>query len=295
LSFEPEWLESSLDRYYAWGLVFMGVLLVGFPLYKIREPALRRAAMQEQQVSYAKVGAVLFQQHCSACHGAAGTGGSVGPTLYSKEFLESTSDTQIGWLITGGISGTVMSAYGLDFGGPLTQEQVRQVVVYMRTWEPTAPSLPAWRTGEKVALPEPLPDSLPVPAAVAESIVPPPTQPVSVADTSPQAPVPAVPSPQVTRGSQLFGQFCIACHGVNGVGGLGPTLNAKEYLAGATDEHMRQVITHGVAGTSMVPWGAAGGGMLKPADVDVVITYIRSWTPTAPSVPGWKKGRPPKT
>lgn len=290
MSFEPEWLESSLDRYYAWGLVFMGVLVLGFPLYKIREPALRRTAMQEQQQSYAKVGAVLYQQHCGACHGAAGTGGSVGPTLYAKEFLEGTTDTQIGWLITGGISGTVMSPYGLDFGGPLTQEQVRQVVVYMRTWEPTAPSLPAWRTGEKVALPPPLAPEPVAQAAVPESVAAPPA-----VDSLPRAVVESAPSPQVTRGAQLFGQFCIACHGVNGVGGLGPTLNAKEYLAGTTDEHMRQVITHGVAGTSMVPWGAAAGGMLKPADVDAMIAYIRNWTPTAPSVPAWKKGRPPKT
>ncbi len=34
--FEPAWLQRSLDRHLAWGLVFMAVLIVGFPLYSLR-------------------------------------------------------------------------------------------------------------------------------------------------------------------------------------------------------------------------------------------------------------------
>lgn len=40
-------------------------------------------------------------------------------------------------LITGGISGSIMSAWGLDYGGSLADEQIRQLVTYLRSLEST--------------------------------------------------------------------------------------------------------------------------------------------------------------
>ncbi len=42
--FETEALERSLNRYLAWGIVFMVLLLAGFVAYGVREPGLRRDA-----------------------------------------------------------------------------------------------------------------------------------------------------------------------------------------------------------------------------------------------------------
>ena len=53
--------------------------------------------------------------------------------------------------MSGGVSGTEMPAWGLDYGGTFTDEQVRQVVTYLRSLEPTAPSVPGWRQGDKAA------------------------------------------------------------------------------------------------------------------------------------------------
>jgi hypothetical protein len=39
-----------------------------------------------------------------------------------------------------------MGAYSQDFGGPLTSEQIKAVVTYIRTWEPNAPDNPDWRS-----------------------------------------------------------------------------------------------------------------------------------------------------
>ena len=50
--FEPEWLQRSLDRHLTWGLVFMAVLIVAFPIYRSREDSLRRDATREQQTNY---------------------------------------------------------------------------------------------------------------------------------------------------------------------------------------------------------------------------------------------------
>ena len=145
---EPEWLQRSLDRYLAFGLLFMVVLIVAFPLYRLREPSLRSDAKSEQQQNYVKTGGELFAQNCSSCHGQQATGGSA-PTLNSKQFLSTTTDNQIALIVTGGVSGSSMSPWSLDYGGSLTDEQIRQLVTYLRSLEPNAPSVPDWRTGAK--------------------------------------------------------------------------------------------------------------------------------------------------
>ena len=144
--FEPEWLQRSLDRYYFWGLVFMAVLIIGFPLYRLREPSLRHDALRSQQQTYARIGANLFEQSCSSCHGKTAVGDTA-PTLNAKEFLTTTSDDQIRLLVSGGVSGTDMPAWSLDYGGSLTDEQVREIVTYLRSLEHDAPSVPNWRQG----------------------------------------------------------------------------------------------------------------------------------------------------
>jgi mono/diheme cytochrome c family protein len=149
--FEPSSLERSLDRYLIVGLVFMVLLIGGFLVYHARESSLRADAAQAQRVSYTKLGRGLFATNCAECHGERGSGGGDAPTLNSKEFLSSTSDQQMEALIAGGVSGTDMSAWGLDYGGTFTAEQVRQVVQYLRSLEHNAPSIPDWRSGASAA------------------------------------------------------------------------------------------------------------------------------------------------
>ena len=149
--FEPEWLQQSLDRHLVWGLAFMIVLIVGFPVYYLREPSLRRDALAQQKLDYTASGGTRFAQNCSSCHGKNGAGGSTAPTLNSSQFLKDTSDGQVELLISGGVSGTSMTAWSQDFGGPLTAEQVRELVTYLRSLEPSAPSIADWRAGKKAA------------------------------------------------------------------------------------------------------------------------------------------------
>ena len=144
--FEPEWLARSLNRYMTWGLVFMLVLLAGFVVYRVREPNLRKDAKHEQTTRYTTIGAQLFATNCAQCHGKDATGGSA-PTLNAREFLKSTTDEQMHVLVSGGISGTQMPAWSVDYGGTMTDEQVAQIVTYLRSLEPNAPSVPKWRSG----------------------------------------------------------------------------------------------------------------------------------------------------
>ncbi len=144
--FEPQSLETSLDRYLVMGMVFMALLIAGFITYKIREPGLRREAAAQQQTSYREIGSQLYATNCASCHGKEGNGGSA-PVLNAKEFLKSTSSGQIERIVGGGISGTEMPAWAFEFGGTLTDEQIQQVTTYLRSLEATAPSVPKWRSG----------------------------------------------------------------------------------------------------------------------------------------------------
>jgi mono/diheme cytochrome c family protein len=147
--FEPEWLERSLDRYYTVGLVFMVILLAAFPIYRLREPDLRSDATTQQNNVYQTEGAALFKSNCAKCHGAQGNGGETAPTLHSKQFLGAISDGQIALLISGGITGSSMPAWNVDFGGPMTDQQIQELVVYLRSLEKGAPSIPDWRQSAK--------------------------------------------------------------------------------------------------------------------------------------------------
>jgi mono/diheme cytochrome c family protein len=145
--FEPEWLERSLNRFLAAGLVFMTVLVAGFGVYRAREPTLRATARREQLVTYVTLGAKLYADNCASCHGKDGVGAD-GPRLNAREFLTETSDDQMRLLIAGGVSGTAMPTWSIDLGGTLTDQQIRQVITYIRTWERDAPSVPDWRQGD---------------------------------------------------------------------------------------------------------------------------------------------------
>ena len=148
--FEPAELERSLDRYLIWGLVFMVLLIAGFAAYRIREPGLRKDALRSQTTSYRAVGRTLYSASCAECHGKQAEGAS-GPTLDAKEFLKTTTDAQMQLLISGGVSGSDMPAWSLDYGGTMTDEQVRHIVTYLRSLEPNAPSVPGWRAGKGAA------------------------------------------------------------------------------------------------------------------------------------------------
>lgn len=150
VSVEPGWLDRSLNRHLAAGVVLMTVLVAGFIVYRVREPDLRATAKREQRVEYTTIGSQLFATSCSGCHGDNGEGGDA-PTLNAKEFLQTTTDEQMRLITAGGISGTEMPTWSMDLGGSLTDQQIEQIVTYMRSWEPTAPSVPNWRAGKEGA------------------------------------------------------------------------------------------------------------------------------------------------
>lgn len=137
-------LEASTVRWMQMGIVVMVALVLAFPIYRLFEPSNRDDAAAARTANLANQGRDLYEVNCAACHGL-GTLVGVAPVLNSVQFLSSVEDVQIRQLTAVGIPGTQMSAYLLDFGGPLTVEQIRAIATYLRSLEPTAPDVPGWR------------------------------------------------------------------------------------------------------------------------------------------------------
>ena len=130
-------------------ILTLGVLAT-FQVYLWREPVRIRQDEAQDEQSAIEAGAVVFTENCSTCHGVEGEGG-VGPALNVRDFLEAVPDELVFSLTRTGVPGTLMPAWGQVFGGPLTDEQVRQVTAFMRAWEPDAPEMV-----EKPAAPDPV-------------------------------------------------------------------------------------------------------------------------------------------
>src|SRR5262245_6726694 len=79
-------------------------------------------------------GAVLFRQECVYCHGVGARGGMRGPDLTTGTWIHGGSDADLSTTIRDGVPGTAMPP------NHLTEEEVRQVIAYLRSiQQPAAP------------------------------------------------------------------------------------------------------------------------------------------------------------
>jgi cytochrome c oxidase cbb3-type subunit 3 len=89
------------------------------------------------------------------------------------------------------------------------------------------------------------------------------------------------------RGQSLYTRMCVVCHGREGGGyaaDQAPAIGHPDFLATVTDEYLRIAISDGRRDTTMSAWSAARGGPLVPADVDAVVSLLRSWQQGPPAV-----------
>ena len=82
-------------------------------------------------------GAQLYERMCALCHGSLGEGyGAAGAVaLGNPKFLAVADDAYLFENIARGRQGTRMSVWSDTYGGPLTDDQVRQIVRYIRQWQ----------------------------------------------------------------------------------------------------------------------------------------------------------------
>jgi mono/diheme cytochrome c family protein len=113
-------------------------ILGTFQAYIWSEPVRLDRDSAADRLAAEKSGQGLYTENCVACHGKSGEGG-VGPAINERSLLESTTDEAFFSLIRTGVPNTLMPAWGQTFGGPFTDEQVSQIVAFIRAWQPSAP------------------------------------------------------------------------------------------------------------------------------------------------------------
>jgi mono/diheme cytochrome c family protein len=119
------------------GLVFLTVqAVITTPVSEATETAI--GSSKAEKVA---AGGELFAEHCAECHGEAGEGaevkgeaGNVTSPLNSEDFLVGHFDDTIFQLISYGQPGEGMQAFGLAYGGPLNDQQIRAIIAFMRAW-----------------------------------------------------------------------------------------------------------------------------------------------------------------
>ena len=85
-------------------------------------------------------GAELYGRMCAVCHGDKGQGykADQAPRLAQPDFQASVTDAALRDAIKNGRTGTTMSAWSKERGGPLTAQDVEAVIQFLRGFRTTA-------------------------------------------------------------------------------------------------------------------------------------------------------------
>jgi len=180
-------------------------------------------------------GAQIFLANCQVCHGPRGEGraGASLQNVYGginpDEFLRVTVER--------GVEGTFMPAWSQANGGPLTEQEINDVVAYIESW------------GTTVEPPVPLPPR-------------------------PEQNIPPVPEvngdPNVGYG--LFAVNCAVCHGPDGAGRVGADL--RNFGGIDPGAFAISTISRGVEGSLMPPFSQANGGPLTAQEINDIAAYV---------------------
>ncbi|MBI3297203.1 MAG: c-type cytochrome [Elusimicrobia bacterium] len=189
----------------------------------------------------AAVGKLVFEGKggCAKCHGAEGEGAS-GPSLTTPGFLRAASDGFIAASMVLGREGTEMRSFYKGGNVDLTEQDVKDVSVYLRTFE-DAPTSRRRRVERN-------------PAAAAEG--------------------------RTLYAQNCAACHGADGKGARDArGGYAPSLNSPEFLAAADDGFLLATIALGRPNTAMRPFSKAAGGVseLSAGDLRRIVAFIRSW------------------
>jgi cytochrome c oxidase cbb3-type subunit 3 len=91
----------------------------------------------------AKAGEYEFRINCALCHGLGARGGGRGPDLTRAVKKHTHSDADMFQVISNGIPGTAMPSNGTNGQGVgMTDEEIWQIITYLRSQEVKAPATP---------------------------------------------------------------------------------------------------------------------------------------------------------
>ena len=120
------------------GIVLSVAMILGLSYAMVGEADRMDKKAGEHNLKRLQRGYKLYSANCTSCHGTRGEG-IVGPALNSKVLLKKASDMVLFEIIRAGRPGTTMPAWSQEHGGLMTDEDIRDVVAYVRAWEEKAP------------------------------------------------------------------------------------------------------------------------------------------------------------
>ena len=148
--YDDDQLETTkLNRTLASGVALLGVVAVGLPLYWLNEPGRQKGAEENSLRTFEGRGLETYEtgSQCVNCHGPEGTGGQAPFTILDDAgaFVASVnwrapalntvllrfSRDEVHQIIEFGRPGTPMPAWGAGGGGPLSEQQIDNLVDYL--------------------------------------------------------------------------------------------------------------------------------------------------------------------
>lgn len=150
---DDELETKKLDRTLSLGLLGLVIVGVGLPLYWLQEPARQSNAVGDIQRKFRDRGEEMFATtekggfNCAFCHGEKGVGGVAPYTITDAEgrfvrqvdwrgpalntvLLRYTRD-EVRYILTYGRPFSPMPAWGAKGGGPLTEQNLQNLIDYM--------------------------------------------------------------------------------------------------------------------------------------------------------------------
>ena len=150
--FDDEEMEGKrLDSVLRWALLSLTIVAVGLPLYWLAEPGRQSGAISDFNDTFAHRGEGLYATtaeggfNCAGCHGGV-SGGLVSYTMSEEDgvrqvtwkapslddvYLRMTED-QLREVLVYGRLYSPMPAWGLEGGGPLNEQQIDNLIAYLK-------------------------------------------------------------------------------------------------------------------------------------------------------------------
>ncbi|MEI7593379.1 MAG: cytochrome c [Actinomycetes bacterium] len=147
---DDEELEGKkLDRTLGLGLVVLVVIAISLPAYWLAEPGRQAGAVAQFKEEFISRGQTIYnvKAQCSGCHGPAGVGGVKDYTLLNAngDFVAQVSwkapalntvlfrysQAEVKYILNYGRQNSPMPAWGAPGGGPLTEQQLDDVIAYL--------------------------------------------------------------------------------------------------------------------------------------------------------------------
>jgi menaquinol-cytochrome c reductase cytochrome b/c subunit len=136
------------------GLVVFGLVFLTIQAVVTTPPQAEAVNVGGDFAARIEAGGQLYSEHCAECHGADGEGaeiqtrpGDFTNPLNSEDFLATHSTETIARLISYGQPDLGMQAFGLAYGGSLTDPEIHAIVDFIEAWK-----APIEGTGSQVDL-----------------------------------------------------------------------------------------------------------------------------------------------